>query len=62
MSIEILLIGLLVGLANFFNRFVPIWLVHKNSNNKKIKDVRGLAWRWQVLVLVRSAPCLRLQQ
>lgn len=31
MSIEILLIGLLVGLANFFSRFVPIWLVHKKT-------------------------------
>ena len=48
MSIEILLIGLLVGLANFFSRFVPIWLIHKKSNSKKIKDVHGLAWRWQV--------------
>lgn len=31
MSIEIILIGFMVGIANFFSRFVPIWLVHKKQ-------------------------------
>lgn len=41
MSIEIILIGFLVGIANFFSRFVPIWLVHKKLQQQKHK---GRAW------------------
>ena len=61
MSIEILLIGLLVGLANFSNRFVPIWLVHKKQQQQKNKGRAWIGVAMASIGAVRSAPCLRLQ-
>lgn len=41
MSLEIILVGIVVGIANFCSRFGPFWLIQKHQQNSQ---KRGSTW------------------
>lgn len=40
MNLSILLIGIIVGIANFSSRFLPLWFIEKRHKNQQ----RGAIW------------------
>ena len=41
MSLEIILVGIMVGIANFASRFGPFWVIQKHQQNTQ---KRGSTW------------------
>nr|WP_174505621.1 L-valine transporter subunit YgaH [Acinetobacter sp. Marseille-Q1620] len=41
MNLEIILVGIVVGIANFASRFGPLWVIQKKHQNKQ---KRGSNW------------------
>ena len=41
MNLSILLIGIIVGIANFSSRFLPLWFIEKRHQNQQ---QRGAIW------------------
>lgn len=41
MSLEIILVGIMVGIANFASRFGPFWVIQKHQQNAQ---KRGATW------------------
>lgn len=42
MNLDIILIGIIVGIANLLSRFIPIWLLHNKQQKQRTK--RSHAW------------------